>query len=123
MEERGRELKNWVEMVKKTINAKAKTGLQPISYSCEMDLQYLQDSRCAYTTTAKIQIHRLLMKNLKAKKPKLQLQKSKVINSSPLKSAEIFEKAWKKRKKNWQKEKKDKNNSTLASEVNIIYTS
>lgn len=42
-------------MVEKTIDAKAKTGLQPSSYIWDMDQHCLWDNCLAYITTAKYQ--------------------------------------------------------------------
>ena len=45
MEQRGRELDSFEELVKKAVDAKAKAALRPRSYACKTDQHYLQNSR------------------------------------------------------------------------------
>lgn len=52
---------HWEELVKKTVIAKAKEALRPVSYIREMNQYYPRGNRPTYTTTAKSQ--RSPMKN------------------------------------------------------------
>ena len=45
MEQRGRELNSFEELVKKTVNAKAKAALWPRSYACKTDQHCLRGSQ------------------------------------------------------------------------------
>ncbi len=55
MEQRGRELDNWEEIVEKAIGAKAKADLWPVSYVKDTDHRCLYGNRPAYTTAARVQ--------------------------------------------------------------------
>lgn len=53
MEQRGRELDSWDELVEKAIDAEAKASLQPPSFIREMDQRCPRGNRLAHTTVAK----------------------------------------------------------------------
>lgn len=55
MEQRGRELDRWEELVEKAIDADAEAGLQPPSILPEMDHRCPRGNRPAHTTVAKAQ--------------------------------------------------------------------
>lgn len=55
MEQRGRELSSWDELVEKAIDAEAKASLQPSSIRREMDQRYPRGNRLVHTTVAKAQ--------------------------------------------------------------------
>ena len=55
MEQRGRELDSWDELVEKAIDAEAKASLQPPSFIREMDQRCRRGNRPAHTTVAKSQ--------------------------------------------------------------------
>ena len=45
IEQRGQELDSFEKLVKKTVNAKAKTALRPRSYACKTDQHCFQGSQ------------------------------------------------------------------------------
>ena len=55
IEQRGRKLDSWKQLIEKTIEAEAKAGLQPFFIFREMDQRCLQGNRPAHTTVAKSQ--------------------------------------------------------------------
>ena len=67
MEQRGRELDSFKELVKKTVDAKAKAALRPRSYACETDQHCLHGSR---PSVAKASTQSQPMKNPRFEKPK-----------------------------------------------------
>lgn len=75
IDECSRELDSFKELVKKTVEIKAKTTQQSGSYVCETDYRYLWSTCPTYIT--KVQGS---SKNLKPEKPKSRPQKSKVSN-------------------------------------------
>lgn len=77
IDQRDWKLNCWEEIVKKTIEAKAKTSLQPISYIWEIDNYCLHGNRPSYTTTAKIQMQGSTIKNTKEPKQKASASRSK----------------------------------------------
>lgn len=55
MEQRGRELDSWDELVEKAIDVKAKASLQPSSMLRELDHRCPRGNRPTHTTVAKSQ--------------------------------------------------------------------
>lgn len=55
MDQAGRELDSWEEMIEKAVDAEAKTGLQPASYIREMDHRCQRGNRPVHFTAAKLQ--------------------------------------------------------------------
>ena len=70
MEQRGRELDRFKELVEKTVDAKAKAVLRPCSYARETDQHYSQGSRLAHSTTAKAQGQGSSIKDPRVEEPK-----------------------------------------------------
>lgn len=71
IEQRGRELDSWEELVKKTVGACAKSGLQLTSFVREMDQRCLRGNRHAHTTTVRAPTQGLSsMRDLRAEKLK-----------------------------------------------------
>lgn len=95
MEQCGRKLDSFQDMVQKTVNAKAKSSFQPCFSACKTDQHCPQDIRPANSTTAKSQ--RSLMKNPRVKEFKTQTQKATL--SCYSKSIESSKKDWKEKKK------------------------
>lgn len=90
MDQRGRELDSFEELVEKAVEAEAKAALQPASYAFETDHRCPRGSRPAYT--AKI-------KDPKPEYPKSKPQESKASNPQRSENTETSEKARKEKKK------------------------
>lgn len=122
MEQKGRELDGWEELVKKAVNAEAKTDLLPTFLIRNMDQRALHGN-CPIHTIAKAQIQSLSIKDSRVKEPKSKSLKSKLSASPHSKQPDFFEKVLKKKKKKWQKERQDKKqDSTPAIKVNTTDT-
>ena len=67
MEQRGRELNSFEELVEKTVETKAKAALRPRSYACETNQHCLQDSQ---SSAAKSSIQGQPIKDARVEKPK-----------------------------------------------------
>ena len=105
MEQRGRELDSFEELVKKAVDAKAKAALRPRSYARETDQHCLQSSR---PFAAKTNTQCQPMKDPRVEKPKSRPQELKA--PAPQRStdnAEISEQA---RKEKNKKEKRKRRN-------------
>ena len=70
MEQKGRELDNWEEIIKKAVEVEAKAGLQPAFYIREIDHQALRGNCFAHVTAAKVQTQGTIMKDPRIEKPK-----------------------------------------------------
>ena len=119
IEQRGHELDSFEELVQKIVDAEAKAALQPRSAACETAQHYLWGTWPANSTAAKSQ-------GSPIKDPRFEEQKTQTQEAAPshfFESTESSEKAWKQKKKKWQREKWDKKDSTPAIGVNAINTS
>ena len=105
MEQRGRKLDSFKELVEKAVNAEAKAALRPRFYAWETDQHCPRDSRPAHSTTAKAQGQGSSMKDPRVEKPRSKLQKPK--SSTPQQQAEAFKKAHKEKKKKGQQYGRD----------------
>ena len=118
MEQRGRELDSFKELVKKTVDTKAKAALRPRSYACETDQHCLRGSQ---PSAAKANTQGQPIKNQRVKKLKSKPQKSKALAPQRFDNAETFEKAWKKKKKNnwkfWQSRRSDDVSSRVTAAI------
>ena len=76
MEQRGQELNSFEELVKKTIDAKAKAALRPCSYAREIDEHYFRSS---WPSAAKASTQCQPMKDPRVKKPKSRPLKLKAL--------------------------------------------
>lgn len=74
IEERGRELGNFNNIVKKTVNAKAKAAVRPCSYSRETN-QYCGQGNCLIAMKSHVQSPSI--KDLKTEEPKARPQKAR----------------------------------------------
>ena len=92
LEHRDLELKSFDQMVKKAVNAKAKSVLWPRSSTKEIDQTCPRGNRPANSTVAKSQDS--AMKDLRLEKPKV-----REIESSGPQWSEFSEKTWKEKKK------------------------
>ncbi len=81
MDQRGRELDSWDELVEKGIDAEAKASLQPQSILREMDQRCPRDNRPALTAVAKSQASTRDPRDEPIEKP--QVQAPKPANFSP----------------------------------------
>lgn len=116
IEQRGRELYCWEEMIEKAVDAETKAGLQPTSYIRKMDQRCQRGNRPAHVTAAKAQAQGSSMKDPRVEEPKPGPRESKATNPQPPESAETSEKArMEKKKKKWQKEKRDKKDATTPA--------
>ena len=105
MEQRGRELDSFEELVKKAVDAKAKAALRPRSYACETDQYCLWGSR---PSAAKASTQGQPMKDPRFEQPKSRPQESKALARQRYNSAEPSEKARKEKKKNDRQNKRDR---------------
>ena len=95
MEQGGRELNSFEELVKKTVNVEAKAALRPRSYACKTDQHFLRGSQLL---AAKGSTQGQPMKDLMVKEPK-KPQKSKAPAPQRSNSTETSVQAWKEKKK------------------------
>ena len=118
MEQCGRELDSFKELVKNAVDAEARATLRPRSYARETDQSFLRDSR---PSAAKASTQGQPMKDLRVKELKSRPQKSKAPAFQRSDSAETSKKARKEKKKNNRQNKRDcraRKGSTPATEVN-----
>ena len=54
MEQRGRELNNWEEIIEKVIETEAKAGLRPASYVRNKDHRFLHRNCPVHTSDARV---------------------------------------------------------------------
>ena len=120
MEQRGRELNSFKELVKKAVNAEAKAALQLRSYTRKTDQHCLQGSR---PSAAKASTQSQPMKDPRVEKPK-KPQESKASALQRSDSAKTSEQARKKKKKKDKQHWGQKpQNSAPATRVNSTTTS
>ena len=105
MEERGRELDSFKELVEKTVDAEAKAALRPRSYARKTNQYCLWGSR---PLAAKASTQGQPMKDPRVEEPKSRPQESKAPAPQRPDSAETSEKARKEKKKNDRRNKKDR---------------
>ena len=77
MEQRGRELNSFEELVEKAVDAKAKATLRPRSYARETDQHCPWGSRPAHSTSAKAQGQGSSIKDPRVKEPRSKPQEPK----------------------------------------------
>ena len=97
MEQRGRELDSWEELVEKAIDAEAKASLQPQSILREMDQRCPHGNRPAHATVAKPQTSTRDPRDEPSEKPKTSGPKQP--NSSRPENSEIADKKARREKK------------------------
>ena len=98
IEQRGRELDSFEELVEKAVNAKAKAALRPRSYACNQHcLRGSQPSAAKANTQGK------LIKDPRVEKPKSKPPKSKAPAPQRSNNAETSKKARKEKEKNNRK--------------------
>ena len=100
MEQRGRELDSFKELVEKAVDAEAKAALWPRSYARETDQHCLRGSQ---RSTAKANTQGQPMKDQRVEEPKCKLQESKASAFQRSDNAKTSKKAWKEKKKNDRK--------------------
>ena len=118
MEQRGRELDSFKELVEKTVDAEAKAALRRRSYACKTDQYCLRGNK---PSAAKASNQGQPMRDPRVEELKSRPQKLKAPAPSRSDSAEISEKAQKKKKKNDRQNKRDcraREGSTPATGVN-----
>lgn len=69
IDEEGRELDGWKDLIKKVTRAEAKAGMQPPA-NREMDQRCQRGNRPAYVTAAKVQTQELSMEDARIEEPK-----------------------------------------------------
>lgn len=74
MEQRGRELDSWEELVEKVAKAESKAGLQPTPFIREMDQQCPRGNCPAHATVARAQTKGLSMRDPRIEEPKARPQ-------------------------------------------------
>ena len=104
MEQRGRELNSFEELVEKTVDVEAKAALRLRSYARKTNQYCLWGNR---PSAAKASTQGQPMKDSRVEEPKSRPQKSKAPVSQHSDSAETSEKAQKKKKKNDHQNKRD----------------
>lgn len=82
MEQCGRELDSFGELVQKAVNAKAKTALWPRFAACETDQRCPQSTRPAHFTVAKANLQDSSMKNPRIEEPEARTQKTTLQRSN-----------------------------------------
>ena len=90
MEQRGRELDSFKEIVKKTVNAKAKAALMPCSYARNTDQHCFQGS---WPSAAKTSIQGKPIKDPRVEKPKPRSQEQKISSTQRFDSSETSKQA------------------------------
>ena len=81
MEQTGRELGSWKEMIEKAVDAEAKTGLQPASYIREMDHRCQRGNLPVHVTAAKVQTLGSSMIDPRIEEPRPKAQEPKPLNN------------------------------------------
>ena len=118
MEQRGRELDSWTEIVEKAVDAEAQASLQPTSYIKEMDQRCLRGNR-PNSTKASTQGNSIRDPRTEESRSKPQEPKA----SAPQHQAEASEKARKeKKKKDRRRDRERREGSTPATGVNTAQT-
>ena len=105
IEQRGQELDSFEELVKKAVDAEAKTALRLRSYTCETNQHCLRGIR---PSAAKASTQGQLIKDPRVEESKSRPQKLKLPAPQRFDSAETSEKLWKEKKKNDRRNKKDR---------------
>ena len=90
IDQRGRELDSFKELVKNIVDAETKAALRPHSYARKTDQHYLRGSR---PSAAKSSTQGQAMMDPRVEEPKSRPQKSKVPARQRSKSSETFEQA------------------------------
>ena len=111
MEQRGRKLDSFKELVKKAVNAKAKAALWPRSYACKTDQHCLQGSQ---SSAVKTSTQGQLIKDPMVKKPKSRLWELKA--AAPLHSTNNVETSKQAQKKKKKKEKQERHNQKRGTQ-------
>ena len=120
MEQRGRELDSWTEIVEKAVDAEAQASLQPTSYIKEMDQRCLRGNR-PNSTRASTQGN--LIRDPRTEESRSKPQEPKA--SAPQHQAEASEKARKEKKKKdrrFGRDRERREGSTPATGVNTAQT-
>ena len=118
MEQQDRESMDFEEMVQRTVNAKAKTGLKSSTMVQESDIHCPSGHRPSHNTSLKVQTQETTTKKPRPKESRL--KKAKLTNGkapAPPRSDEPAKPNHKKKKRELLKKKKD---STSTSRVNAI---
>ena len=120
MEQRGRELDSFEELVEKAVDAEAKAALRPRSYARETDQHCLRGS---WPSAAKTSTQGQPMKDPRVEEPKSRSQESKAPASQRSSdNAETSEQAWKEKKKKEKRERRNRErgpqNSTPTTGAN-----
>ena len=116
MEQRGQELDNWTEIIKKAVDVEAQASLQPSFYIKEIDQECLRGN---WPNSTKASTQSNSIKDSRTEKPWFKLQEHKA--SAPQYQAEASENARKKKKKEdqWFGQDQKHESSTPATKVNI----
>ena len=121
LEHQDLELESFDQMVKKAVNAKAKSALQLRSSTKEIDQNCPQVSQPANSTIAKSQSS--IMKDSRMEKPKVRGTESASDLPQRSNNNELSDKAWKEMKKERrQRDQKRREGSTLTIGVNAAKT-
>ena len=118
MEQRGRELDSFKEIVKKAVDAEAKAAFRPRSYARNTNQHCLWGSRLSEAKTS-AQGQPMKDPRVKEPKPKSQEQKASAFQRSD--SAETSEQAWTEKRKSHNQERRPQD-TTPATEVNTTNT-
>ena len=111
MEQRGKELDSFKELVKKIVKVEDKAALRPRSYTCKTDQYCFQGS---WLSMAKTSTQSQPIKDSKVEEPKSRPQESKIAAlQHSINNAETSKQAWKEKKK---KEKQEKRNQERRSQ-------
>ena len=123
IEQCGWELDSFKEIVEKTVNIKAKAPFRPRSYACDINQHCFRDSR---PSAAKTSTQGQSMKDSRVEKPKPRSQEQKPSAPKRSNNIETCKQAWKKKKKKEKRERRNQErrhqDTTPATEVNIINT-
>ena len=119
MEQRGRELDSWTEIIEKVVNAKAQVSLQSTFYIKEIDQQCLRDNQPNFTRAS---TQGNSIKDLRTEESRSKPKELKT--STPQHQAEASEKARKEKKKKDRQFGRDRQQkgSTPATGVNAAKT-
>ena len=123
MEQRGRELDSFEEIVEKAVDAEAKAALRPRSYARDTDQHCLRGSR---PSAAKSSAQGQPMKDPRVEEPKPKSQEQKASAPQRSDSAETSEQARKEKKKKEKQERRNQErrpqDTTPATGVNTTNT-
>ena len=120
LEHQDLELESFDQMVKKTVDTKAKSALRPHSSTKEMDQNYPWSNQLANSTVAKSQDSAI--KDLRTEEPKVWGIESASGLPQRSNNNELSDKAWKEKKKEWcRKDWECWEGSTPATGVNLAH--